>query len=141
MLQLYRLSTTDIQALMDEKEQLNQEITRLEQILSNERILLKTIKAELMEVQKQLPSPRKTELEAEIETIRIDQKDLVADEQTMIGITKDGYVKRASIRSYSASNEAGLKENDALLYEEELNTDRKSTRLNSSHVRNSYAVF
>ena len=122
MLQLYRLSTTDIQALMDEKEQLNQEITRLERILSNERILLKTIKAELMEVQKQLPSPRRTELEAEIETIRIDQKDLVADEQTMIGITKDGYVKRASIRSYSASKEAGLKENDALLYEEELNT-------------------
>lgn len=122
MLQLYRLSTTDIQALMDEKDTLNKEITRLEQILSNERILLKTIKQELLEVQTLLPSPRRTELEAEIETIKIDQKDLISDEQTMIGITKDGYVKRASIRSYTASKDAGLKEHDALLFEAELNT-------------------
>lgn len=122
MLQLYRLSTTDIQALLDEKDVLEKEIQRLEQILSNERILLKTIKQELVEVQTLLPSPRKTELEAEIETIKIDQKDLISDEQTMIGITKDGYVKRASLRSYTASKEIGLKENDALIFEAELNT-------------------
>ncbi|WP_264230057.1 DNA topoisomerase IV subunit A [Acholeplasma laidlawii] len=122
MLQLYRLSTTDIQALLDEKDTLNKEITRLEQILSNERILLKTIKSELQEVQTLLPSPRRTELEAEIETIKIDEKDLISDEQTYVAITKDGYVKRASLRSVVASKEVGLKENDAMLYEEELNT-------------------
>jgi topoisomerase-4 subunit A len=122
MLQLYRLSTTDIQALLDEKATLDKEIQRLEQILSNERILLKTIKNELLEVQTLLPSPRRTELEAEIETIKIDQKDLISDEQTMIGITKDGYVKRASLRSYTTSKEIGLKENDCLLFEAELNT-------------------
>lgn len=122
MLQLYRLSTTDIQALLDEKDTLNKEITRLEQILSNERILLKTIKSELQEVQTLLPSPRRTELEAEIETIKIDEKDLISDEQTFVAITKDGYVKRASLRSVVASKEVGLKENDAMLYEEELNT-------------------
>lgn len=122
MLQLYRLSTTDIQALLDEKDTLNKEITRLELILSNERILLKTIKSELQEVQTLLPSPRRTELEAEIETIKIDEKDLISDEQTYVAITKDGYVKRASLRSVVASKEVGLKENDAMLYEEELNT-------------------
>ncbi|WP_143224627.1 DNA topoisomerase IV subunit A [Acholeplasma laidlawii] len=122
MLQLYRLSTTDIQALLDEKDTLYKEITRLEQILSNERILLKTIKSELQEVQTLLPSPRRTELEAEIETIKIDEKDLISDEQTYVAITKDGYVKRASLRSVVASKEVGLKENDAMLYEEELNT-------------------
>lgn len=122
MLQLYRLSTTDIQALLDEKDTLNKEITRLEQILSNERILLKTIKSELQEVQTLLPSPRRTELEAEIETIKIDEKDLISDEQTYVAITKDGYVKRASLRSVVASKDVGLKENDAMLYEEELNT-------------------
>lgn len=122
MLQLYRLSTTDIQALLDEKDTLNKEITRLELILSNERILLKTIKSELQEVQTLLPSPRRTELEAEIETIKIDEKDLISDEQTYVAITKDGYVKRASLRSVVASKEIGLKENDAMLYEEELNT-------------------
>ena len=122
MLQLYKLSTTDIQALLDEKDTLNKEITRLELILSNERILLKTIKSELQEVQTLLPSPRRTELEAEIETIKIDEKDLISDEQTYVAITKDGYVKRASLRSVVASKEVGLKENDAMLYEEELNT-------------------
>ncbi|WP_035357023.1 DNA topoisomerase IV subunit A [Acholeplasma granularum] len=122
MLQLYRLSTTDIQALMDEKANLDNEIEALERILSNERLLLKTIKTELLEVQKQLQSPRKTELEAEIENIKIDEKDLISDEQTMIGVTKDGYIKRASLRSYTASKEVGLKENDAFIYEGELNT-------------------
>ena len=65
---------------------------------------------------------RKTEIEAEIETIKIDQKDLVSDEKVVIGITKEGYIKRASLRSYQASQSCGLKENDCLIFESEINT-------------------
>ncbi|CDR31130.1 DNA topoisomerase 4 subunit A [Acholeplasma oculi] len=122
MLQLYRLSSTDIEALMKERDQLNQEIIELNLILSNEKVLLKTIKKELLEVKNTLGDERRSLIEDEIENIKIDQKDLITDEQTIIGITKDGYVKRSSLRSFNASKEVGLKENDALLFEKEVNT-------------------
>src|SRR5690606_9089706 len=122
MLQLYRLSSTDIEALMKERDQLDQEIIELNLILSNEKVLLKTIKKELLEVKNSLGDERRSLIEDEIENIKIDQKDLITDEQTIIGITKDGYVKRSSLRSFNASKEVGLKENDALLFEKEVNT-------------------
>ncbi|VEU82617.1 DNA topoisomerase IV subunit A [Acholeplasma hippikon] len=122
MLQLYRLSTTDIQALMDEQQALKKEMDKLNQILSNERILMKTIKNELLEVHAIIGQDRRTVIEDEIEAIKIDHRDLIQDERIMVGITKDGYVKRASLRSFNASKEVGLKENDCLLFEEEINT-------------------
>lgn len=122
MLQLYRLSTTDIQALKDEQESLLKEMDKLNQILSNEKILMKTIKNELTEVHAVIGKDRKTLIEDEIETIKIDHRDLIQEEKIMIGITKDGYVKRASLRSFNASKEVGLKENDCMLFEEEVNT-------------------
>ncbi len=121
-LQLYRLSNTDILALQQESESLSERIKDLEHILSSEQALRKVIKRELVEVVTLLGEPRKSEIEAEIESIKIDSKDLISEEKVMIGITKDGYIKRASTRSYQASLSVGLKENDALMFEKELNT-------------------
>ncbi len=121
-LQLYRLSNTDIIALEQESVGLSERIKELEHILSSEAALRRVIKRELSEMMDLLGEDRKTEIEAEIETIKIDQKDLISDEKVMIGITKDGYIKRASTRSYQASQSCGLKENDALMFEVELNT-------------------
>lgn len=121
-LQLYRLSNTDIIALEQESVGLSERIKELEHILSSEQALRKVIKRELTEVSDQLGEGRKTEIEAEIETIKIDQKDLISDEKVIIGITKEGYIKRASVRSYQASQTCGLKENDCLIFESEVNT-------------------
>ena len=121
-LQLYRLSNTDIIALEQESVGLTERIKELEHILSSEAALRRVIKRELSEMSDALGEDRKTEIEAEIETIKIDQKDLVSDEKVMIGVTKDGYIKRASTRSYQASQTCGLKENDALMFEVEVNT-------------------
>ncbi|RJX26822.1 MAG: DNA topoisomerase IV subunit A [Acholeplasma sp.] len=121
-LQLYRLSNTDVVALEQESLSLSERIKELEHILSSEAQLRRVIKKELSEMSQLLGEERKSEIEAEIETIKIDQKDLVTDEKVMIGITKDGYIKRASTRSYQASQSIGLKENDALMFEKELNT-------------------
>ncbi len=121
-LQLYRLSNTDVVALEQESLSLSERIKELEHILSSEAQLRRVIKKELSEIAQLLGENRKSEIEAEIETIKIDQKDLISDEKVMIGITKDGYIKRASTRSYQASQSIGLKENDALMFEKELNT-------------------
>ncbi|PKK96915.1 MAG: DNA topoisomerase IV subunit A, partial [Tenericutes bacterium HGW-Tenericutes-3] len=121
-LQLYRLSNTDIQALQNENEGLTDRIKELEHILSSENALRRVIKRELVEISELLGDDRKSEIEAEIENIKIDSKDLISEEKVMVGITKEGYVKRASTRSFQASQTVGLKTDDALIFERELNT-------------------
>ncbi|MFP4177477.1 MAG: DNA topoisomerase IV subunit A [Acholeplasmataceae bacterium] len=119
-LQLYRLSNTDIQALMEENDALAKRIRTLKRILSSESALRRVIKSELSRVSAALSDERRTEIESEIEAIRVDQKELISDERVMIGISKDGYVKRASTRSYQASQSVGLKADDALIFEKEV---------------------
>ena len=121
-LQLYRLSNTDVLALQKENDLLSEQIKHLNHLLTNERALKKAIKDELKEVSDKLGYDRKSEIEDEISTIRIDEKELVSEEQVYIGITKDGYVKRASVRSYQASQSIGLKNDDALIFEKEVKT-------------------
>ncbi len=121
-LQLYRLSNTDVDALQSEQHALDKRISELNHILSSESALKRVIKRELIDVSNRLGEDRRSIIEEEIETIRIDQKDLISEETVMIGITKEGYVKRASMRSYQATSEPGLKQDDALIYERETST-------------------
>ncbi len=121
-LQLYRLSNTDVVALQNEQDSLQENIVELNHILSSESALKRVIKRELMEVSVNLGDDRRTIIEDEIETIKIDQKDLISEENVIIGITREGYVKRASLRSYSATPDPGLKQDDALIYERETST-------------------
>lgn len=120
-LQLYRLSNTDIEALKEESKALLEKIKELEHILSSDLALRRVIKNELLETKKLLGTPRKSEIEEEIEAIKIDHKELISEEKVMVGVTKEGYIKRASTRSYQASLSVGLKTDDALLFEKELN--------------------
>src|SRR5699024_12465291 len=69
-------------------------------------------------------SERRTEIEDEIDDIKIDIEVTVASEEVLVSVTKDGYIKRTSLRSYSASNGEGLplKERDFLINTYEINT-------------------
>ncbi|EQA5435672.1 DNA topoisomerase IV subunit A [Enterococcus hirae] len=123
-LQLYRLTNTDITELRKESESLIAQITELNKILSNDKELFSVMKKELREVKKKYANARLTTIEDEIEEIKIDTKVLVAQEDVIVSVTKEGYVKRTSLRSYSASKpeEIGMREGDYLLYSGELNT-------------------
>ncbi len=123
-LQLYRLTNTDITMLTKEQDELTKEIKGLEAILSSEKVLLSKIKKELKKVKKEYHSDRQTQIVDEIEEIKIDIEVTVASEEVLVSITKDGYLKRTSLRSYSASNGEGLplKERDYLVGTIEMNT-------------------
>lgn len=123
-LQLYRLTNTDITQLEKEAEELNQLVTELTKILSDEKELFNVMKKELRDVKKQYGNPRLTQIEDEIQEIKIDTKVLVAQEDVIVTVTHEGYIKRSSLRSYSASKpeEVGMKEGDFLLYTGEVNT-------------------
>jgi topoisomerase-4 subunit A len=122
MLQLYRLSSTDINALQEELNELSLSIAKLNLVLKNEKELERVIIDELREVQKILSSKRLTQIEEEIEKITISEEELITEEQVMVGITREGYIKSTSIRSYKATEGVTLRDNDSLLFEEEAST-------------------
>ena len=123
-LQLYRLTNTDIVSLQKEADELDFTIKRLEGILSSDKKLISVIKKELKEIKDRYSDPRRTKIEKEIEEIKIDLEVTVASEDVKVVLTKEGYIKRASLRSYAASNgeETGMKDGDRLLFQDTLNT-------------------
>ena len=123
-LQLYRLTNTDVTALEKEAAELTEKITRFQQILNDPQELDGVIKAELQEVAKKYGSERLTEIQDEISELKIDTKVTVAEEDVMVLISKQGYVKRSSIRSYTASGEQdnGLRDEDQPVFQGKVNT-------------------
>lgn len=124
MLQLYRLTNTDIVSLENEFDELQKTIERLNDTLQNEKTLLKVIKNELRAVRKEFANDRLTVIEEKISEIKIEKEILVPSEETIVSVTHDGYIKRTSNRSYIASGveEVGLKDGDYLLMHEKMNT-------------------
>ena len=123
-MRLYRLSNTDITQLKEEYMQLVNEIEDLNEILADPKRLRRVMIDELKEVKKTFPTPRRTQVESQIEEIVIDERQMVANEQVMCTISKDGYAKRVSLRSYNASNDvmSGCKDSDVLIGYREVNT-------------------
>lgn len=123
MLQLYRLTNTDVVSLEEEMENLKKMIKGLELILSDENVLKTVMKEELRRVKKEYATPRKTDIKDEITEIKIDTTVMIPREDVIVSVTKDGYIKRTSLRSYQASSEdTTLKDGDYLIGLFELNT-------------------
>lgn len=120
-LQLYRLTNTDVVELEERLATLKKIIEGLNAILGNEEILKKVMKDELRKVRNEYALPRLTEIKDEITEIKIDTTVMIPKEDVIVTLSKDGYIKRTSLKSYSASKdeETTLKENDYLvgLYE------------------------
>lgn len=123
-LQLYRLTNTDITQLQKEQDELHELVVKLKAILEDEKKLIRVIKSELTDIKKRFTVPRLSTIEAEIEEIKVTRDVLVPSEEVVVTVTKDGYVKRTSLRSHSASNgkDFAMKDSDYLLYEANLNT-------------------
>lgn len=121
---LYRLTNTDIKTLKKEQKTLNSEIKKLSQILKSKKNLHQQIIKELEEVMTEVPQPRKTKIQNEIEEIQIDHKAMIADEQVMVTVSKDGYIKKCSLKSYNSSNNVntGQKEGDSIIYCKQMST-------------------
>lgn len=123
-LQLYRLTNTDVTELQKEEAQLNEQVSELMKIISDETELLKVIKLELKDIKKNYKSQRLTKIEDEVEDITIDKTAIIPHENVRIMISHDGYIKRSSIRSYTASDSDvnGLKDNDYPIFDSEGDT-------------------
>ncbi len=123
-LQLYRLTNTDVDALVKEQTELSEKIARFKELLSNNKTLEKEIVKELSLVKKEFGNPRRTEISSANAKIQIDEKALVADEQVRVLISRDGYLKRSSIRSWQSSDDEdnGLPSGDDVVFEKTVST-------------------
>lgn len=127
MLQLYRLTNTDVTSLEKEAEELRKAIAEYEGLLGSEKKLYQAIKKDLRQIKKSFSDSRKTKIEDKIEELTFNIEVTVASEDVLVSVTRSGYVKRTSIRSYGASNGEGfaMKDEDHLIGLLELNTTDK----------------
>ena len=119
-MQLYRLSNTDVVLLEEEKEKLQKEIDLKTRILASDEALKHVMKAELKVIKKEYGNPRRTIIKDEVTEIKLDMKEIIPEENVIVIVTNEGYVKRVSLKSYKMANdEVTLKPGDFItgLYE------------------------
>lgn len=116
-MRLYRLTNTDVKELKQEQSLLKKEMKRLHAILTDVNTLHQVLIEELEEINAKIHTPRLSEIQAKVQEIIIDKRAMVADEMVMVPITRDGYIKKVSMRSYNASNTdpTGMKDSDSVL--------------------------
>ncbi len=104
-LQLRRLSALERQKIIDEYEGIIKLIAELEEILANEKSLRRVIITELEDVKKEFGDARRTEIIEAGTDYSIE--DLIADEEVAITVTKNGYIKRTPVTTYSRQGRGG----------------------------------
>ncbi len=127
MMPLYKLSHTDITVLENEKKSLEEQIKELTALLSEQDKRENLIVSDLKALAKKYGGERKTEVKEEEVEATIDKRDLIAKESCRLVATKDGYIKRSSIKSWKGSGgqngaRPGIKNGDAFIYEGECET-------------------
>ena len=115
ILQLYRLTNTDVTELEEKSKNLKLVIAALEAILSDENRLKAVMKEELRDIKKNYATSRKTEIRDEVEEIKIDTVSMIPKEDVVVIVTKEGYVKRVSLRSYDKETETIVKDGDYVI--------------------------
>lgn len=123
-LQLYRLTNTDVTQLQKEQAELKKSIDKYQKIISEPKELIRVIKRELNAIKKEFATPRLTKIEDKVEKLKIDRRVIVSDETVRVLVSRDGYIKRSSLRSYQASetNENGLRNDDLIVLDQEAST-------------------
>ncbi|NLW15551.1 MAG: DNA topoisomerase IV subunit A [Erysipelothrix sp.] len=111
-LQLYRLSSTDIVSLKEEFKKLSLEISELEGIINNREILNGVMIQEFYDVMSEFDTPRKSVIEKDISELEIDHLNLIANEEVIITLSYEGYIKKVGMRSYNSSQQDKVSLND-----------------------------
>ena len=104
-MRLRRLQGLEREKLQDEYNSLIKEIARLKEILGNERLILNIIKEELSEIKTKFGDERRTEIKPNFDEIEIEE--LIKEEDVVITLTKQGYIKRIPEDTYKVQNRGG----------------------------------
>ena len=115
---LYKLSHTDEEILEKERKQLIDDIEELNSILSNPDKLNRVLIKDLKQIAAKYGDERRTQIEEKEDEGAIDKRQLIAEEETIVVVSRDGYAKRCSLKSFKGSGEdvsPGLKNGDVIV--------------------------
>ena len=117
MMQLYKLTNTDVTDLQNEHANLLELIKYLTSVINDESVLKGVMKEELRSIKKEFATPRRTIIKDEITEIKIDELSMIPKEDYIVSVSKSGYIKKLSIKVYNSNNETDyvLKEKDYLI--------------------------
>ena len=117
MMQLYKLTNTDVTDLQNEHANLLELIKYLTSVINDESVLKGVMKDELRSIKKEFATPRRTIIKDEITEIKIDELSMIPKEDFIVSVSKSGYIKKLSIKVYNSNNETEyvLKEKDYLI--------------------------
>ena len=104
-MRLARLTGLERERLLEEYQELEKTIERLSAILADEHLLMEVIKTEISEIRDKYGDERRSELT--IAEDDIDIEDLIQEENMVVTLTHDGYVKRVSSSVYRAQHRGG----------------------------------
>jgi DNA gyrase subunit A len=105
-MRLVRLTGLEQEKIREEHRKLLEEIARYKAILADEKLVLAIIKEDLVELKKRFGEARRTEIVAtEVEDINVE--DLIAEEDVVVTVSHDGYVKRMPVTTYRAQGRGG----------------------------------
>lgn len=102
-LMLYRLTGLEIKVFEKEYKELEKLIAKLKKVLGNEKELLKVIKNELQEISDKYGDDRRTEIVEDDAEAKIDIEEILVVEDIIVTLSKEGYIKRVPLKSYTRS--------------------------------------
>lgn len=105
-MQLRQLTALEQQRLEDEYKNLLLEIAYLEDILVNEKRVAQIIKQELKDLKDKYGDDRRTRIVPR-EAEEIGEEDTIPEEEMLVTITRDGYVKRLPLDTYRSQRRGG----------------------------------
>ena len=114
---LRRLSGLEGEKLQAEYDELHAQITDFKDILANHHRILEIIRDELLEIKDKYDDERRSEIiEADIDML---DEDLIPEEDIVIVLTNEGYIKRTSVAEFNLQNRGGRGVRGMTTYEED----------------------
>ncbi len=104
-MRLQRLTSLEQEKIHAEYEELKRQIAWFERILSEEKVLMKVIEQELLEIKKEYADGRRTEIIPAVGELSVE--DLVAEEEMVVTVTHRGYIKRIPVFTYRSQRRGG----------------------------------
>ena len=102
-LQLYRLTNLEITSIEKELKDIQKKIAYLRSILDSEKKLLGVIKDELTEIREKYGIDRRSDIQGEVEELKVNLEVIVPAEDVFVTLSQDGYIKRTRKLSFTRS--------------------------------------
>jgi DNA gyrase subunit A len=105
-MQLGRLAALERRKIAEELAEVKTNIARFQKILANIAEVRALIKADLAELKEKYGDPRRTEI-ADTEATEFTEEDLIPNDEVVVTLTANGYIKRIATNAYRAQRRGG----------------------------------